>query len=248
MQRLLTVYVGVNHFRKIRTQLSAGAELRLRYNSKIIVIPKRMRIYARDLFEMAWPAIINSWLGICSGVGITSQARHFIYTPGQILNHAVDYTLDIIGVEDTEDDTVVLTKALATHALNELLRCFHYTMLNEFEGKDHVKRKMSNYTEFKVNKRKYPTDFANAIDFITSIDDDEIHTIIRDACTAAARAEICTYQCAYYWRVLRLAVKLRPYALHWLEDYAKRICKPGGGDYQEGLAFINRSAFVCERL
>ena len=164
-----------------------------------------MLLYAKDLFEMAWPAIINSWLAICSGVGITSQARHFIYTPGQILNHAVDYTLDIIGVEDTEDDTVVLPTDLATHALNELLRCFHYTMLNEFEGKDHVKRKMSNYTEFKVNKRKYPTDFANAIDCITSIDDDEIHAIISDACTAAARAEVCTYQCAYHWRVLRLS-------------------------------------------
>ena len=206
-----------------------------------------MLLYAKDLFEMAWPAIINSWLAICSGAGITNQARHFIYTPGQILNHAIDYTLDIIGVEDTEDDTVVLPTDLATHALNELLRCFHYTMLNEFEGKDHVKRKMSNYTEFKVNKRKYPTDFANAIDCITSIDDDEIHAIISDACTAAARAEVCTYQCAYYWRVLRLSVKVRPYALHWLEEYAKCIGKPGGGDHQDGLVFTN-SSFVCKKV
>jgi ankyrin repeat protein len=43
------------------------------------------------------------------------------------------------------------------------------------------------------------------------------------------------------WRRVRDTVRVRPYALHWLEDYQRRGCRPGGP-----LASVDRTQFEAE--
>ena len=199
-----------------------------------------MPIYIQDVLEMAWPALIDSWFVICTQTGITTQATHLIYTPGRIQEDAVSHALDAVGIGDVYNEVqVALDRDLAEKALVELMACFYWLLLTEFEGAAHVKRKMTNYTNVTVDESRYPADFERAINTITCIEGDLLHRIIIDASTAAAKTELCTWQAAYHWSLVRLMVKLRPYALHWLEEYAKRISAPGGIDHQEGLTYLS---------
>ena len=197
-------------------------------------------MYVKDLFAITWASIIGAWYEICKSAGVSGQARHFIYTPGRILEASVDHALEILGL-DTDYEDIELSRDVAEKALVELLHCFYYLLLTEFEGAQHVKRKMNNQTEFAVNEKTYPRDLDRAIKRVLRIEDDTLNEILAKSCEIAAKAEVsefCSHKSRAHWSLMRSFVHvLRPYALHWIEDHAIKMGRPGGIDHQAGLQF-----------